>query len=262
MWTPKIFDYSKINSMNINSINIDSLINGKVPAIIIQNVYDKKMCKKIVDRLNFEKSTFLNGESNHIGPFLMSYATRRNDYFDDAKKHEKIFESVFSQLKSPTIKIREAIGDILPDYSISSAKELKKFYSCCIIRIHKKGKLIPIHKDDVKYEGIEFGVSKIDHQISCVLHLQESESGGDVIIFKKKWVKENEKFRNIDFGYSSQLVKSTEFCKIPNLKSGDLVLINPNYYHMVTKITGNSPRITLGMFLGIFEKENSIIAWA
>jgi len=258
MWVPNFFNYSQINFVDINS-----LINGKVPAIIIRNFYEKTMCKEIIDRLNFfEKSIFLNDDSIHIGPSLMSYVTRKNDYLLESEKYKKIFESLFSQIKSPTLKIYETIGSILPHYSVSPAEELKKPYSNCIIRIHKKGKMVPIHKDDVKYEGIEFAISKIDHQISCILHLQESETGGDLIIFKKKWVKENEKFRNIDFGYSSDLVKSTEFCKISCLESGDLVLINPNYYHMVTKINGPSSRITLGMFLGIFEKENKILAWA
>lgn len=258
MWNAEIFDISEIHS-----INIESLIHGKVPAIIIQNLYDKQKCEKIVDRLkNVEKSPFLNNESNHIGPFLMSYATRKDEYFTAAKKNEKIFESVFSQLPSPLIKIHQAIECIFPDYAISSARELEKLYSSCIIRIHEKGKFIPLHKDDVKYEGKEYDISKIDHQISCVLHLQESESGGDVIIFKKKWIKENEKFRNIDFGYSQQIVESTESFQISNIESGDLVIINPNYYHMVTKITGNLSRITLGMFFGIFNQNNRIFAWA
>ena len=38
-------------------------------------------------------------------------------------------------------------------------------------------------------------------------------------------------------------------------KVGDLVIINPNYFHEVSKIQGNSDRVTLGMFFGIQNKE-------
>ncbi|MDH3395097.1 MAG: hypothetical protein OEL52_02965 [Nitrosopumilus sp.] len=81
-------------------------------------------------------------------------------------------------------------------------------------------------------------------------------------MYNKQWKKEDERFRNIDFGYSSKVTEPSEFCKISNFKAGDLVIMNPNYYHEVTKITGNTPRITLGMFLGFYKKDCKIVAWA
>ena len=117
------------------------------------------------------------------------------------------------------------------------------------------------HFFNVTYEGKEYEISKIDQQLSCVLHLQESETGGDVIIYKNQWEKKDEKYRNIDFGYMPNVV-SKEYCKISNIKKGDLVIINPNYYHQVTKIMGETPRITLGMFLGIYNKNHKIVALA
>ena len=65
--------------------------------------------------------------------------------------------------------------------------------------------------------------------------------------------KKDEKYRNIDFGYTSNVI-TKESCKISDISKGDLVMINPNYYHQVTKILGETPRITLGMFLGIYNK--------
>ena len=81
-------------------------------------------------------------------------------------------------------------------------------------------------------------------------------------MYNKQWEKNDEKFRNIDFGYSSRFLESSNFCKISHLNTGDLVIMNPNYYHKVTKITGNTSRITIGMFLGIYEKDCKIVTWA
>ena len=83
-----------------------------------------------------------------------------------------------------------------------------------------------------------------------------------MIIYKKNWQKSDEKYRRIDFGYSYDLVSSSRSSKISNLRSGDLVIINPNNYHEVTKISGKFSRITLGMFLGFYAKRQEIVSWA
>ena len=252
-----------INKSEINEINIESILSGSIPAIIIKNFYDEKSCKTIQTRIsNQNLEDFQKGKSRHIGPFLMSYITKKKEYFEKAKQSQKILDVIFSGVKNPTQLVYESMLESLPGYSISLASEFQNYYSPCVIRIHEKNKSIPIHKDYVKYEGKEYHLADIDHQISCVLHLQESESGGDLIIYNKQWKKDDEKFRNVDFGYSSQVISSCEFCKISKINSGDLVIINPKYYHQVTKIIGTKPRITLGMFLGFYRRDHKIVAWA
>lgn len=257
MWKPIVTDNSEKNKINFKSVLLD-----KTPAIIIRNFYDKKKCEVIVDRIKKENiQNFQDEKLKHIGSFLMSYMTEKKKYFEEVKQYQTIFEKIFLKIQNPTAIIYEYIQEVLPDYSISLAREENENYSPFIIRIHEKGKSIPIHKDNVSYEGKEYLLSRIDQQLSCILHLQKSE-GGDLIIYNKKWKKQDEKFRDINFGYSSNLIKDISFCKISNLDAGDLVIINPNYYHRVTEIQGNTPRITLGMFLGIYEKEQKIISWA
>ena len=193
----------------------------------------------------------------------MEYITDKRGYFEAAKDSQKTIQEIFEGLEeNPIDKIYEFISILFPSFSVSVATESQNNYSQAIIRMHEKGKSIPIHKDNVRHEGREYSVSGVDNQLSCVLHLQESEAGGNLIIYDKQWKKEDEKFRNIDFGYSSELVKDVGFCKLPDFEAGDLVIINPNYYHEVTKITCNTSRITLGMFMGFHIKESKIVAWA
>ena len=258
MWEPDV-----VNTSHANEVNLEHVLSGRIPATVIPNFYDEKYCKTIANRVeNHSQNNFQNGKLRHIGPFLMSYATSKKKYFEDAKQSQRTFEKIFCGIKNPIVEIYGSIGKMFPDYSISLAHEFKKDYSPAIIRIHEKGKHIPVHKDNVRYEGKEYALSGIDNQLSCVLHLQESESGGDLVMYNKQWGKEDERFRNIEFGYSSRLIKSSEFCKISNFNAGDLVIMNPNYYHKVTKIAGNTPRITLGMFLGFYRKDCKIVAWA
>ena len=235
----------------------------KNPIIIIRNFYEKKSCQILVDKItNHSQSSFQDGKLLHLGPFLMDHTTDKKKYFEKAQKVKTTYENLFSDIENPITKIYDCLSKIFKNYIISVASEFSNVYSPAIIRIHEKGKSIPIHKDNVRYEGKEYSVSEINHQLSCVLHLQESETGGDLVIYDKKWIKEHEKFRNIDFGYSSNLIGISPSITISDIIPGDLVIINPNYYHEVLKITGSNPRITLGMFLGFHTKESKIVTWA
>ena len=252
-----------VNTRQENQVDLEHVLLGNIPATVIHNFYDKKYCQTIANRVeNHSQNDFQNGKLRHIGPFLMSYTTSKKKYFEDAKQAQRTFERLFCGIKNPITHIHKGIGKMFQNYSISLAYEFQNDYSPAIIRIHEKGKSIPIHKDNVGYEGKEYALSNIDHQLSCVLHLQESEKGGDLVVYNKQWKKEDERFRNIHFGYSSRLTESSEFCKISNFNAGDLVIMNPSYYHKVTKIMGNTPRITLGMFLGFYRKDCKIVAWA
>ena len=89
---------------------------------------------------------------------------------------------------------------------------------------------------------VEYSVSKINKQFSCILHLQETEKGGNLLIYKKQWEKKLEKFREIEFGYKDILKNNIEIRYIVKSKVGDLVIINSNYLHEVSKIQGNLDR--------------------
>ena len=257
MWEPQTVDHRSADEMIMGR-----LISGKIPMIIIRGFYDKKSCQTAAERIkNYDQTLFQDGELKHIGPFLMAHATNKEKYF----KHSECkiaLEEIFCGITNPVLQIYEAVGRMFPGHSVSLAREFQYDYSQAVIRIHEKGRSVPIHKDHVKYEGREYAVSSIDHQLSCVLHLQESESGGDLVVYNRSWKKDDEQFRNIDFGYSRSLTESSQSYRAANIEAGDLVIINPIYYHEVTRITGDAPRITLGMFLGFYSQRRRIVAWA
>ena len=256
MWNSIITTSNEIKNKDLKKI-----INGQNSSIIIKNFYKKERCKKIIKRIS---NTDIENDSkkfNHIGPFLMNYTTRKKEYFQNAKKANIIFNRIFLNIENPVNKIKLIILKSFPNYNIYEIKENKQDYALCTIRRHVKGKSIPLHKDNVSYEGIEYSVSKINKQFSCILHLQETEKGGNLLIYKKQWEKKLEKFREIEFGYKDILKNNIEKDTIKS-KVGDLVIINSNYLHEVSKIQGNLDRVTLGMFFGIQNKDKKIFTWA
>ena len=188
MWESSVVSYAQLNK-----ISLESILSGKIPAIVIRNFYYEENCQKIASRIkNYKQSNFQNGKLKHIGPFLMSHTTDKKKYFEDAKDTQREFEKIFHGLKNPILHIYEYIGSKFPNHSISLARELRNDYSPAVIRMHEKGKAVPVHKDNVRYEGKEYALSDIDCQLSCILHLQESESGGDLVMYNKQWKKEDE----------------------------------------------------------------------
>jgi hypothetical protein len=256
-----LWDSIVITNSEISNRDIKKIISGEKSAIIIKNFYEKRSCKKIIKKINNTNIENDSKKFNHIGPFLMNYTTTKEKYFQNAKKANIIFKNIFLNIDDPINKIKLIISKVYPNHEISETKENRMSYASCTIRRHEKGKKVPLHKDNVTYEGVEYNVSKIDNQLSCILHLQETEKGGKLLIYKKKWEKKLEKFREIEFGYNSILTKNIEVDVVES-KIGDLVIINPNYLHEITKIQGNVDRITLGMFFGIQNKSKKIFSWA
>ena len=256
MWKSIIVTKNQIENKDIKKI-----IDGENSSIIIKNFLKKEDCKKIIKKIssmNIEKDS---KKFNHIGPFLMNYTTKKEKYVDNAEKANEVFKKIFVNVENPVNKSKTTISKCFPNYKIAETKENQRNYASCTIRRHENGKSIPLHKDNVRYEGVEYQVSKINNQLSCILHLQETEKGGNLSIYNKQWEKKLEKHREIEFGYNPVLKKNTVADTIKS-ELGDLVIINPNYLHEVKEIQGNSDRVTLGIFFGIEDKSKKIFSWA
>jgi len=258
MWNAIHVDYDEIKQGNLL---LNKVIKGKSPAIVINNFYSQELCKKITDKIkNVSKFDYETGIMKHIGIFLMSYVYSKQDYFKNAKKSEKKIKQLFHDVEDPRIKIQKVISQFFPIKNVTVAREKNNYYSNGIIRIHEKGDCAPLHRDNVSFEAPQFFVSKLTNQLSCVLYLQQSE-GGELIIYKKKWNEIDQKFREIGFGYSRKVLEniSDSVSIYPN--PGDLVILNPNYFHEVTKVSGKQSRVTLGVFLA-FSDINHVMMWS
>ena len=258
MWESKSIVFSQMDKSNI-----DLVLEGTIPALIIKSFYSKSNCEKLLDEFKKQKTNeFENDKLDHLGPFLMKYTTNKTKYFQEAKRAKKIFDIIFDKMENPLQKTHDKFQEIFPKFDVTIANENDHEYSRCVVRIHKKGKKIPIHKDNVTYEGKEYNISNIDKQLSCVLHLQKSERGGELTMYNKKWTKKDERNREIMFGYTDKVISNYNKCRICNIEQGDMVIINPNYFHSVSEIRGKTPRITLGVFLGLHLNKMKIVSWA
>ena len=256
-WNPIEIDYKEIGQ---NENILEKIITGESSALIIRNFYNDDSCKTISKRI--EVKTFEDNEKmKKIGVSLTSYISNKAEYFVQADALRKTVRQVFSGLEDPRKKIHKTLQLLFPEKQVTIAVENGKKYACGVIRLHELGDFAPIHRDNASYEAKGFDISKFSIQLSTVLYIQQSQKGGELVLHKKSWKKSDEKFRNIDFGYSRDVILDcNESVKIkPN--QGDLIIINPIYYHEILPVKANK-RITLGLFLAFSKHGEKVVTWS
>jgi hypothetical protein len=255
-WNPIEIDHKEIEQ---NYKSIDKIISGQSSALIIRNFYNADSCKTISKRI--ETKSFENQKMKKIGVSLVSFISKKTEYFIQADALRKTVRQVFSGLEDPRKKIHSTLQVFFPEKKVTIAAEDGKKYACGVIRLHELGDFAPIHRDSARYEAKSFDVSKFPIQLSTVLYIQQSQKGGELVLHKKSWKKSDEKFRNIEFGYSKDVISDcNQSVKIkPN--QGDLVIINPIYYHEILPVRANR-RITLGLFLAFSKHGEEVVTWS
>lgn len=241
MWSPHL-------SNNYNS-TYENLILGRIPAIIIPDVISKPNCenlsKKILANQNISSGP---GISNKIGTSLNSHIYEKSKYFTNAQQSNQIIQKIFTDVQSPLVTMKEIITNI-SQKQISTATENSMSYSDAVIRIHKDGDSVHLHRDNSNFEMSEYSISHLDNQLSAILYLQSPIGGGDLTIYQKKWRREDEKMRQPDFGYLSEIVENVSQTNILPI-SGNMVILNPRFYHKIEYVHGPKERISLGFFFG------------
>jgi len=239
---------------------IYNLISGNLSVIEMPNVLSKSECVSLCDEISKNYSISSSpGLTAKIGTSLSSHIYDKANYFSNAQNSNQFIQNLFSHTISPIDKIHQILGQLFQK-KISTATENFMNYSDCVIRIHQNDDSVHIHRDNCNFEMPEYAVSTYRNQLSAILYLQSPQSGGELTIYDKQWCKDDESQRNPDFGYSSDVVDGVEHVTIRPIP-GNLVLLNPNYYHKIGSICGPKPRISIGFFFAE-SSENNLYCWS
>ncbi|MDH5430505.1 MAG: hypothetical protein OEW78_01305 [Nitrosopumilus sp.] len=106
-----------------------------------------------------------------IGISLVSFISRKGEYFVQADALRKTVRQVFSGLEDPRKKIHKTLQVLFPEKQVTIAVEDGKKYACEVIRLHELGDFAPIHRDNASYEAKGFDISKFPIQLSTVLYI-------------------------------------------------------------------------------------------
>ena len=232
-----------------HNLHTEDLISGKTPFILIPNVISKSTCASLSEKIFKNYKTIPGpGMKNKIGTSLGSHIYEKSKYFLNSKKSNTYTQNIFSDSHSPLKSMHQIISQTFQK-QISTASENEMSYSDCVIRIHNDGDSVHLHRDNCNFEMPDYTVSKYKNQLSAILYLQSPERGGELTVYDKQWNRYDERSRQPDFGYSFDLVNGVSYTSISPIE-GDMVLLNPNFYHKVESVSGHKPRVSVGFFFG------------
>ncbi len=242
----------------VNS-GFEDLLCEKISSLIIPNVLSESdcvtICKKIFSNC---KTTSSPGITSKIGTSLSSHIYEKSRYFSNSKITNLFIQNLFSEMPSPIKKMHDVISHITGK-QIFTASENGMSYSDCVIRIHKDGDSVHLHRDNSNFEMPEYNVSQYKNQLSAILYLQSPQSGGDLTLFDKKWSKDDEYMRAPEFGYQSNIVDGAKKSCIAPV-AGTMIILNPKYYHRIESVQGTKQRVSVGFFFAEHSK-NILCAW-
>ena len=242
MWAPQILDETS---------SYDDLITGKIPALIVPEVLSKFDCVSLSSKIL--KMSQRNDSSTKFGTSLSSHIYEKQKYFSKSQKSNKILKNLFTENISPVTFMQQKISKLFGK-KIYTATENGNVYSDAVIRIHESEDSVHLHRDNSNFEMSEYNVSQMKNQLSAILYVQSPVEGGELTIFHKMWSKKDEMMREPEFGYSSDLIKGICQTKIKPI-AGNMVILNPKFYHQIESISGLKPRITFGFFFGESSKD-------
>ena len=235
----------------------DDLITGKIPALIVPEILSKTECSSLCSKISNIQTT--NGNPKKFGTSLSSHIYEKSKYFSNAKQSNDSLKKLFAENISPLIAMRETISKIFQK-QLTTAIENGTSYSDAVIRIHDNDDSVHLHRDNSNFEMGDYNVSNLKNQLSAILYLQSPEQGGELTIFHKMWNKEDECMREPDFGYSSTLIEDVHKTKILPIE-GNMILLNPKFYHQIESVSGTKSRISIGFFFGESFK-NYLFSWS
>jgi hypothetical protein len=196
-------------------------------------------------------STYSNAALTTFGPYLARHLPDAAPYFAEAGAMDGGSFPVVSNLST---LVRARVREALQLESLSPACEPDgRMYSAAVIRIHGHGVSNPLHNDRVMRDAAGSGLTleRLELQFSCVTCIQECNSGGELMHYRRRWKPEDERFKANGLGYRDGVVDGAEVCTF-RPQTGDVYLIDPTNYHAIRAVQGQD-RLTMGFFFGFFE---------
>ncbi len=254
-------------STPIDAAWLENVITARVPLLVLRNFLTPETRTSVVESLlkcreRISVSHYPNGTLTTLGPYLAKHTSAPENYFTELRDiRPALPDSLISLQKNVYQWVKQTLQ---LDELETANDELHGPYSSSIVRFHADGVANPLHNDNIVRDAAGTGlvVTEIQHQLSCVVCLQECNEGGVLRIYNKEWKPEDERFKTPgELGYREEIKQGYESCEY-RPQSGDVYIFNPAYYHEIDRVAGDT-RITMGFFFGLMDKNTKrAIAWS
>jgi hypothetical protein len=234
---------------------LGQLVDGDTSVVVLKDLLPRGVFdthQQILEAQLARASTtrYSNGALTTLGPYLARFLPDPARYFEEADETRALFKRIQFDLAE---RVRARLKEVLGLRSFETAREPDgRCYAECIVRIHADGVRNPLHNDNVMRDAASTPLllARLKQQLSCVVCIQECDTGGELYHYRKQWHPEDEVYKIPGgLGYDEQVVRG-HACNVFKPHTGDVYLLNPTYYHAIERV-GGSNRLTLGFFIGL-----------
>jgi len=253
--------------MFVESTWLDDIVTARVPLLVLRGFLSADVSHTVINDLahcreKIRVSHYPNGSLTTLGPYLAKHTAAPEHYFSALRDIQPSLPDSLIALKN---NVYQWVQHVLKLETLRTAQQPGQgAYSSAIVRFHADGVANPLHNDYIVRDAAGSGlvVTQILHQLSCVVCLQECDSGGELRVYNKKWQPQDEQYKTPgQLGYHPAVVGSSETCEF-SPRQGDVYLFNPTYYHEIDRVSGDT-RTTMGFFFGLTDKKmKHAIAWS
>jgi hypothetical protein len=242
------------------------LVDGTVAVVVLRNLLPESVFAENRDRLapvfgQASTTQYTNGSLTTIGPYLAKHLDQPATYFAEARKANEFTESIGVDLG---VRTRRRLADTLGLKRFDTESEPDgRSYSQQNVRIYADDIRTPLHNDNIMRDAAGTGLvlAGLRHQLSCVVCIQECETGGELRIHRKRWSEADNEYKIVGgLGYEEAVTQAAPVHEFKP-RAGDVYLLNPTYYHSIERVSG-SDRITMGFFFGFYDDElTEAVSW-
>lgn len=246
---------------------LGQLVRGEASVIVLRELLPRDVFDHNRERIKaqFARAStthYVNGALTTIGPYLARFLSRPDAYFREAEETNKLFQEIRFDLGA---RVHAALREVLRLRVFEPARERDgRRYSESIVRIHADGVRNPLHNDNIMRDGAASGLwlANLKQQLSCVVCIQECDTGGELYHYRKRWHPDDEVYKiKGGLGYDEEVVRGYPR-NIFKPQTGDVYLLNPTYYHAIERV-GGADRLTLGFFIGLpGEALDEAVTWS
>lgn len=227
-----------------------ALIENRVPAVRIEDFASDDEVHRLLEVLlehacrtrSIKQVTRLG-----ISQYQQGLRDSKESYFAQAKQLSEEFSRLFAQSFAPVQRLIGKLDGVGLDAGIMHEPGLGSYFA-------GNGKLrngfSPVHVDFAAQDSDGWAVASARAQLAWNLYLRVPGRGGELLLWDKSWMPEDDVHRDGDnYYYRDTVVRGVPMLRTP-VRPGEVILINSRNYHAVADA---EDRLAFGSFISVFD---------
>ncbi|BFM15347.1 hypothetical protein R50073_15300 [Maricurvus nonylphenolicus] len=250
----------------------DELREGRLQAVLVHDVYPRKLLPDLVEGLETHQPSFLKTRFPDAfngwfyGRNLNLCEPQLEQYFDDARQFERDLELFLPGALNPAVRIADILArmDGGRPFRAPPGPDLGQRYMFTSLRGHAEGGYIPAHCDNefVLRPSYQHLTSVCDpHIMSFVLGFNDCDGGGATEIYNYIQPPLGKALMSDDQRSIKPDVDTLASVKIRVPSGSMLVFDSGRYLHRLEPVAGSTTRWTACSFMALNNDKSATYVW-